>query len=219
MARTKRNANMDHFYLLADANRLDRSLFKFAYSEAKRNDLSGILSVPSRLKEIHAPIGHQLATSVPGVSKQDLLNEIGEKGVKEVLDRPFKGCTPLDLAIACDNPDAIRELLEMGADPNNRSGLETEVKQIERFIHGRFIQLGCISGEKEFAALKKFKPFCMFLLEKVMKKWIFGNNLHKKAKFSQKSGESTLYFIRDSFSGVGGWVGLTAHKTKHLGGG
>ncbi len=67
-----------------------------------------------------APVTHRFAVGMEGVAKEEVASMAEEK--KEILDSPFQGCTPLDVAIACDNVSQLQELLEMGANPNNNTG-------------------------------------------------------------------------------------------------
>ncbi len=73
-------------------------------------------------KLVKAPVSHQFAARVVGVSAQDVARVF--KRDKDLLDRPCCGKTPLDLAIACDNVGGLEALLELGADPNNKRGMK-----------------------------------------------------------------------------------------------
>ncbi len=77
--------------------------------------------ISSLVSRIAAPPAHRFAAGLTRVTKRDLARAAKED--KGVLDRPFQGCTPLDLAICCDNVNGLKVLLKLGADPNNKSGI------------------------------------------------------------------------------------------------
>ncbi len=85
-------------------------------------------SIPQWAVKVHAPVPHKFGAGVEGVTGQDVAKAVARD--KSLLDRSYGGCTPLDLAIACDNVGRLESLIQMGADPNNRMGMMTELTRI-----------------------------------------------------------------------------------------
>ncbi len=79
--------------------------------------------IPKIISEskVKVPTVHKFAAGVPGVTGKNVAKAVSDD--KALLDKAFEGCTPMDLAIACNNSDRLQALLDRGADPNCKNGM------------------------------------------------------------------------------------------------
>ncbi len=78
-------------------------------------------AIRSLVQKATAPLAHCFAVGSKWASVW-LLAEAAERD-KTVLDMPFMGYTPLDLAILCGHDKILHTLLKLGANPNNKAGM------------------------------------------------------------------------------------------------
>ncbi len=100
-----------------------------AYREAE--GIQVVLPIAFFVRDLRAPLLHSFAAGIKGISRKDLDKAV--KDDKSVLDKAFGDCTPIDLAIACNNVQGLKDLLQMGADPNNKSGIACGAKSENEF--------------------------------------------------------------------------------------
>lgn len=98
--------------------------------------LTSHLSTARAVDQLSAPVAHRFAAGCPGVAASDVLRA---KSKKSSLNVAFMGCTPLDLATACDNPETIEALIKMGADPNNKGGIKA-ARSKEKPFEGKLLK-------------------------------------------------------------------------------
>ncbi len=106
---------------------MERSLEQVLRTVAQREAEGGNdrKDVPIWVRRLGAPVTHRFAAGDRGVTSQDVTAMISKN--KDLLDKTFQDCTPLDLAIASNNTKGLETLLQMGADPNSQNGLKYEL--------------------------------------------------------------------------------------------